>query len=898
MKRKLFFEILFVVAFLSFISASFSLGEPGYQIEKSYAPGDSLRGWINLKLNAELDGLVSDNKGNSASLLSLIKNSSSISYTCSPSNCMKDYSASNPQNSKTINAVDEQVILIGAKIDANLSIDGVTAVNLTFQGDAPSDCRNQLSVDILDDKIVEITNQKVSPTACSGTKTFGCYDSTKPSQTANIYDKPYCQKVHLRAAPAYEIGATIKRVGSEKDIRMILFSIGNSTVQPQVLGECNIDKKLPHDYYDESCVVSYASEKEGDYFVCILSDGQIEDTIRAYQDLTIGCGFSGVPDGKNPLTFSYSIFAQSKKYDTPGGISLTDEKYSSWSLGPRYNEYIKKKYGNMDCTNGCIIPIKIVSHASQKIIVKDLKLTYSTIGFGQPTTSDIYDLVESFVVVSTTDFQKISLDSGKFLVSSNFGQETITLTLNGNQIFSDIVTIKEVSTPVSLTPTSVPAAVPTEFVVLVSPADSNITNYQWDFGDGKIESTTSNRVTHSYAKIGSFMLTVSATNANSERGIKSFNISVQSPEGFVNTTLKDKKEKVEAIKNSIKSDFSPFEQTSITEVVDVPYLESEIQRIQVAYARAGNNSQTYVQLMGDLINLKVPDEIIVGKSAEAISFYPNQDSIDFDLYSQAETSSLNYSGEDFSKLVSRWNIQNLDTIVTYREIVGMYDGQPETLINSFDIELKKKTEFSYSPILFMENLEGINFGGEYSIRNLSEGYIYFPLKDKVTRLVFISTQKDVDFTNLPIFVAPNLENLGIQEKPQSKDTTPIWIWFAIVLGALFVIMIIVYFILQKWYSTKYEEFLFKDKNEFYNLASFIDNAKRSGQSDPEVEKRLKKAGWSSEQVKFAMKKYTGKETGMSKFPLTDKTSAKKPTTTPVQRPGNLPSVNQKKVFRK
>jgi hypothetical protein len=198
----------------------------------------------------------------------------------------------------------------------------------------------------------------------------------------------------------------------------------------------------------------------------------------------------------------------------------------------------------------------------------------------------------------------------------------------------------------------------------------------------------------------------------------------------------------------------------------------------------------------------------------------------------------------------------------------------------------------------MKNLEEIRFGGEYNVRNLSEGYIYFPIKDKVTRFVFITTQKDVDFTNLPIFIAPSLENLGVQEKPQPKNTTPIWIWFAIVLGVLLVIMIIVYFILQKWYSSKYEAFLFKDKNEFYNLAAFIENAKRSDQSDSDMEKRLKKAGWSSEQVKFAMKKYSGKETGMAKLPLTDKASVKKPTSPPGPRPRSFPSVNQKKVFRK
>lgn len=890
MKIKTTLGVLIVIICLSLVSASFSLGEPKYQIDKSYAPGDNLRGWINVKLSAEPDGLITDNKGGSASLLSLLKNSSSISYTCSPANCMKDYSASNPQTSKTINAVEEQIILVGAKIEGNLSIDGVLFFNLTFHGDAPADCRNQISVDLLDNGTVEIENKKASSSVCAGTKSFGCYDSSKPSVEANLYEKPYCQKVHLRPAPAYELGLNLKRVGSEKTVRMLLYTLGNATVAPAKVGECSLENKLPHDFADDSCILQYSLNTEGDYLVCALSDGQTEYKIKAYQDLTSGCGFSGKPEDKIPMNFAYSIFAQSKKYDVPGAVSLTEDYLSSWSLGPRYNEYIKKKYGNMDCTGGCIIPIKIISHSPQKIILKDLKVTYSTIGLGVPTKTEIYDLGESPVTISTTDFQKVSIDSGKFLVSNNFGEETVSLSLNGNALFSDTISVKQVPTPTAVNPTSVPAAVPTDFVVVVPYSEGNITGYQWDFGDGKVENTIESKATHSYAKVGSFILTVSVTNANNEKGVKIFNISVQSPQGFVNTTLKEKKDLVEEIKNSIKSDFSPFEQTAITKALDVPYLEEEIQRVQVAYAKAGNNTNTYVQLMTDLINLKIPDQVLVGKSSEKLQIYPNQEIVDFDLYNQVE-SGLNYSGEDFPKLVSRWNLQNLETFVTYKEILAVYDGKPETIVNSFDIELKKKTDFDYSPILFMERMEEMALGGEYNERNLSEDYIYFPLKDNVNRLVFTTTDQEADFTNLPIFVAPGLENLGIQEKPEEKNSTPIWIWFAIALGALLVVMVVVYIFLQKWYSSKYEAFLFKDKNEFYNIAAFIENAKKSGQSDSEIEKRLKKAGWSSEQVKFAMKKYSGKETGMAKLPLTDKVSSKK-------QQGSLPSLNQRKVFRK
>ena len=72
----------------------------------------------------------------------------------------------------------------------------------------------------------------------------------------------------------------------------------------------------------------------------------------------------------------------------------------------------------------------------------------------------------------------------------------------------------------------------------------------------------------------------------------------------------------------------------------------------------------------------------------------------------------------------------------------------------------------------------------------------------------------------------------------------------------------VYFILKKWYKEKYENYLFKNKNNLYNIVTYVHGAKQHGKKDNEIVKDLRNAGWNNEQINYVMKKYSGKNTGM------------------------------------
>ena len=88
-----------------------------------------------------------------------------------------------------------------------------------------------------------------------------------------------------------------------------------------------------------------------------------------------------------------------------------------------------------------------------------------------------------------------------------------------------------------------------------------------------------------------------------------------------------------------------------------------------------------------------------------------------------------------------------------------------------------------------------------------------------------------------------------------------------ILVFVLLVAIAVYAWLQAWYKKKYESYLFKNKNNFYNLINYFHNSKSKGWTDGEIVSKLKKAGWKSEQINYIMKKYAGKETGMAEISI-------------------------------
>jgi hypothetical protein len=82
----------------------------------------------------------------------------------------------------------------------------------------------------------------------------------------------------------------------------------------------------------------------------------------------------------------------------------------------------------------------------------------------------------------------------------------------------------------------------------------------------------------------------------------------------------------------------------------------------------------------------------------------------------------------------------------------------------------------------------------------------------------------------------------------------------IVLAVFFVL--IFYTFLQIWYEWNYEDHLFGDRKQLYNLLMYITNALARGKTENDIRKDLSRQGWSSERLTYVFKKSLGKRTGM------------------------------------
>ena len=95
--------------------------------------------------------------------------------------------------------------------------------------------------------------------------------------------------------------------------------------------------------------------------------------------------------------------------------------------------------------------------------------------------------------------------------------------------------------------------------------------------------------------------------------------------------------------------------------------------------------------------------------------------------------------------------------------------------------------------------------------------------------------------------------------PHSKKGLNKWIIFVIIALIIIIVWLIVWVLIKLWYKRKYENYLFKNRNNLYNLLNYIDGEKKKGLKEREIASKLRKAGWNYEQVGYALKKYSGKK---------------------------------------
>jgi PKD repeat protein len=849
---KLNFFVVFVILLASFASASFEKGDELYNITTEYSSGEFIKGWVNLSFSEEnFNSTFVTNTGESITLFELLESNNLVS-DCDIPDCNIDYITSNSETIKIMDLVEGESKLIGFKFEENII--NLNTIDFRIASDVSKSCYNQLKVDVFNDESINVKNTNYSNEHCSLFRTKGCFDEEHSVSEVIISNNPVCQRVELPESGGFRLGADVFVEGSS-DKKSLNFGIYD--LHGIGLGSCaNNDVTGSGEFFCDVNGVNSDSTKE--YYICVT--GNVGDNVKIhyYQDNN-GCGFSGIPPKSE--NYSYNIIAYSKQFKPINSFSVLDQ-YSNNLLIDIQN-YLETKYGaSLECSvKNCVVPMKILPRVTQQVTFDSLVGAVDTFAGTVPISSNFYDLTQTPAKYDS-GFYQLSLDN----LSLSPGIDSFSLELNGNQIFSQEIIVQSIPLIRSLTPLITAAAVATEFKISIDAigANNSISNYNWDFGNGDSRNTATNSLTYSYNSTGNFDMVVTIILNGGLNTSKTFKVLVETPINAVNTTLKEKLGYLDQIKSQLNS-LPVFHQNSLKSMLNLVVIENQLTKTKISFDSAieGVADSYYVGLMIDLLGIVIPHSIVTTKSADFLPFYIGEDKIDVNVLSLLDESSVDREKE-YNDAILAWNLNNLVNTITYKEISADYGDGLEILLNVFELNVNK-ADPDETIFLIIKKIDSLKFDKDYDKRELGD-YIFIPLKESTSKVVF-STTESMSFSDLPLFISPQINSLKLTEILVEEEGISKWVLFGLIIFLLILISIVAYIILQKWYSKKYESYLFKNKNDLYNLISFIENSKKKGVDEKKIIASLEKSGWKGEQLRYIIRKYLGKRTGMFEIPV-------------------------------
>jgi hypothetical protein len=325
--------------------------------------------------------------------------------------------------------------------------------------------------------------------------------------------------------------------------------------------------------------------------------------------------------------------------------------------------------------------------------------------------------------------------------------------------------------------------------------------------------------------------------------------------------IEEKKQSIDKIKSQIEN-YSIFLRSSLNLALDISLIEGNLSEIGEEY---NSSSANYSSLLERLDSMKIPEFITEVESAKEVSFVPYKDGINLAFLEEIGGGNYSISLENsYKERIIFWNQENLNPKITFKKINAIYDGKEENALSYVEISVNQRPQ---SEVFFIiENIDNLIFDKNYGLTE-KDDYLYLDFSKAGERVVF-STTEDLKFDSLPFFISPPLTEIPasdlnqdiIDSDEESKFSK--WILFVLIIILLIIIFIVAYIMLKAWYDKKYENYLFKDKNQLYNLIHYITASKKKGMKNDEIEKTLRKSKWTNEQIRFIMRKYAGKRTGM------------------------------------
>lgn len=852
MKKHLVFA--FAVFLIAGIFASYSIGSPKHSIKEIYSKGAFIQGPINISFSNESgNSLFSDSNGNSIKLIDLLETDSRHNYNCYPDDCNFYYSATNGQQTKTIDFTSKNETFTGFKLTGELS--GINSVNFKIESPAERNCNNQLKIDLFNDGVFEIGNYKSHAEDCGTIKNYGCFNSSQTQKTEWELNDRFCQGIKLPEAPGFVLGAWVKNESGTLNLTMELF-----TKDGEPLGDEGAMCYLPAPTSQEgevSCEINYLVTKENDYYACVYPRGNGKYWVRGYRYID-ECGFYGnpVPD---ETPYALQFYAIPKKFAAIGTLTITNNLSSGETLADLISEYIDEKNSGLDCGNqGCVIPIRLVSGVSQSVTLKELTLSYEQSDGAVTSEKNFFDVAETPPLITATK-QNIYLDKGNFSVPNSVGPYYFKLYFKNSLLFSKRVEVQKGVSILSVYPLKTARAFATDFNANL---DGNASKYEWDFGDNStIETTTTGGITHTYSSVGNYTLLLKIEDNQGISSSRSFQVEV----GSVGTILKSLINQTRNDLNRITSNLSGYDSFSsdaIKKILNSDETEQKLTKIELDYnlISANGTESDYDALLVRIIEINIPNYIYRSLDSEPLTFYPEKADIDLDVLTSVGGGDYGDLEDEYKDAILSWNLENIDMKISIDGFSANYGSQDSTLLNTLELDIDDLGSEGTS-YLFIQSMTGMQFKNN---SNFSEDSGYYYKEFSGDEIVEFYTTQSISFESLPIFISPAITSLNVisDDEPTKQENEFNWMLFGIAIGGVVLLGIIIYFYLKSWYKNKYESHLFKNKNDLYNIVNYIQNARQQGKQEKEIISDLKKANWGSEQINYVMKKFKGKKVGL------------------------------------
>ncbi len=867
-KRVIFGGLLSMIFLISFVNASFNIGNISHEIITSYGSEELIRGWFNISLENEPANSQLTAFDYNISIFDFLEQNNA-DFSCIPENCEKGYSViDSGESSKSIVKMNPFEWLLGVKLHGQVS--GINNFKFDFLTTAQESCLIPLKIDIGDDEIFEWISENVTEEVCEFPSSGGCFNESEAQEETQLYENFFCEEVSLPPFKSFKLGGVINGSGSA-NFEMTL-EVGGELVDcniPVIVGgEIGCDVELEE-----------ALKETSNGEVCIRKISGADYTIKLEDNST--CGYVKNTYGENIAEHDFEIFAKPKKYAKVNNFIFNQEFIDDEeiNLAEIIWDYIKNNYNNGDCSNDCIIPIRFYFGTMQESTISNLVLDYTSGGLLE-SESNIYNIEESSVLLNS-DFLKLDLEKAGFYAPSEFGTEQFILNLNDEEIFNEEIEVKALPQIIDLVPKNIPALVSFPITLVLSDNFTRNLTFIWDFGDGQTATSQTNTIEHSYSKIGSYDIEVTIKGISGELS-KIFTITTGAPEEYINETIFDYRNSVELIEKEINK-LPEWIKKEIEKKIELDTLKTELNILEKKYEDAFEPDE-YVAIMSQLLDLKIPTRFGISQSISSFDFFPNEEQFDLESLETMGAGTAEESRKVYAGAVNNWIRTNLKLLLESKTYSLFYEDIANPIFSYIKINLEPIDSLNEFYFIINGNPEEIVFSQNLNQREIGEiatGITFTDLtKSQIIEFLYPG---QIDMQNIPIYLSPRFSKLetgvvpgpcnnnGICEEGENYkncrgDCKPIgWTIFWLIL--LFFIAFVIYIALQEWYKRHYESKLFPNKSQLFNLVNFMSISLNQGIKRSEIYDKLREMGWNKEQLNYVWNKLHGKRTGMWEIPI-------------------------------